>query len=98
MSFLVVVSYDVLTRSAAGRRRLRRVANVCEDFGQRVQSSVFECLVDPEQWTRFRGRLLAEYNSETDSLRFYYLGKSWKGRKEHHGAKSTADMDDPLIV
>ncbi len=98
MSFLVIVSYDVSTVSATGRRRLRRVAKACEDFGQRVQSSVFECLVDPEQWTRFRARLLDEYNSEEDSLRFYFLGRNWKGRKEHHGIKSTPDLTDPLIV
>jgi CRISPR-associated protein Cas2 len=98
MSFLVIVSYDVSTETGAGKRRLRRVAKVCEDFGQRVQNSVFECLVDPEQWTRFRARLLDEYNAEEDSLRFYFLGKSWRGRKEHYGSKPTRDLDDPLIL
>ena len=98
MSFLVIVSYDVATGSAAGRRRLRRVASLCQDFGQRVQNSVFECLVDPEQWTRFRARLLDEYNREQDSLRFYFLGKNWKGRKEHHGAKPIPEPDEPLIL
>ncbi len=98
MSFLVIVSYDVSTETAEGRRRLRRVAGVCKDFGQRVQNSVFECLVDPEQWTRFRARLMEEYNDEEDSLRFYFLGKNWKGRKEHYGAKPTTDPDEPLIV
>ncbi len=98
MSFLVIVSYDVATDSAAGRRRLRRVANACKDFGQRVQNSVFECLVDPEQWTRFRARLLSEFHPEKDSLRFYFLGKAWKGRKEHHGAKPIQEPDEPLII
>lgn len=98
MSFLVIVSYDVSTETAAGRRRLRRVAKTCEDFGQRVQHSVFECLVDPEQWTRFRARLLGEYSEEEDSLRFYFLGKNWKGRREHYGIKATKDPDEPLIV
>ena len=98
MSTLVIVSYDVSTGAAAGRRRLRRVAKLCEDFGQRVQNSVFECLVDPAQWTVFRARLLSEYNEEEDSLRFYFLGKNWKGRKEHYGAKSTIDPEEPLII
>ncbi len=98
MSFLVVVSYDVSTERPAGRRRLRRVAGVCEDFGQRVQNSVFECLVNPEQWTRLQARLFEEYDSEEDSLRFYFLGKKWRGRKEHHGAKPTPEPEEPLIV
>ena len=98
MSFLVIVSYDVSTATAEGRRRLRRVARTCSDYGQRVQNSVFECLVDPEQWTRFRARLLEEYNEDEDSLRVYFLGKNWKGRREHFGAKPTTDPEDPLIV
>lgn len=98
MSFLVVVSYDVSTESPAGRRRLRRVASVCEDYGRRVQNSVFECLVDSEQWVRFRARLLEEYDGAEDSLRFYFLGRNWRRRKEHHGAKRTPEPDDPLIV
>ncbi len=95
---LVVVSYDVSTESAAGKRRLRRVAKTCTDFGQRVQNSVFECLVDPEQWTRLRARLLAEYDGAEDSLRFYFLGRKWRSRREHHGTKATVDPEDPLIV
>ncbi len=98
MSFLVIVSYDVSTATTAGRRRLRRVAGVCEDYGQRVQNSVFECLVDPALWVRFRSRLFEEYNKEKDSLRFYFLGKNWQGRKEHYGAKPTTEPEDPLIV
>lgn len=95
---LVIVSYDVSTVSPQGRRRLRRVAKICTDFGQRVQNSVFECLVDPEQWTRLKAALLREYNPDEDSLRFYFLGKNWKGRKEHYGAKPTYDPEGPLIV
>lgn len=95
---MVIVSYDVSTESPAGRRRLRRVAKTCLDFGQRVQKSVFECMVDPEQWTRLRGRLVAEFNPQEDSLRFYFLGSNWRRRIEHLGAKPTVDPEGPLIV
>lgn len=95
---LVVVSYDVSTQEAAGRRRLRRVAKVCTNFGLRVQNSVFECLVDPEQWTRLRASLLAEYEPGEDSLRFYFLGRNWRPRREHHGTKSVPDPEEPMIV
>jgi CRISPR-associated protein Cas2 len=95
---MVIVSYDVSTETAVGRRRLRRVAKACLDFGQRVQKSVFECLVDPEQWTRLRGRLVDEFNPKEDSLRFYFLGSNWRRRVEHLGAKPALDPEGPLIV
>ncbi|MEM1206735.1 MAG: CRISPR-associated endonuclease Cas2 [Acidobacteriota bacterium] len=95
---LVLVSYDVSTRTDAGRRRLRRIAKICEDYGQRVQKSVFECLVDPEQWTRMRAKLVAEMDPEEDSLRFYFLGKSWRGRVEHEGAHPSVDLEGPLVL
>ena len=95
---LVLVSYDVSTTSPAGRRRLRRVARVCLDFGQRVQNSVFECVVDPTQWTQLKLRLLKEVDENEDSLRFYFLGANGKGRKEHYGIKTVLDLDGPLIA
>jgi CRISPR-associated protein Cas2 len=95
---LVLVSYDVSTRDEAGRRRLRRVARLCEDRGQRVQHSVFECLVDQAQWASFRNALLAEYDPRQDSLRFYFLGNEWKRRVEHSGAKPSYDPQGPLIL
>jgi len=95
---MVLVSYDVSTKDEAGRRRLRRVARACEDFGQRVQNSVFECLVDPAQWVRLRARLLAEADAAQDSLRFYFLGAEWKHRVEHVGAKLAYDPEGTLIV
>jgi len=95
---LVLVSYDVSTTTTAGRRRLRRVAKTCQDYGQRVQNSVFECLVDPEKWVRLRGRLVEEYKPEEDSLRFYFLGSNWRPRIEHLGAKPTLDQQGPLIA
>ena len=95
---MVVVTYDVSTETAAGRRRLRRVAKLCEDIGQRVQNSVFECWVQPAQWVELRRRLIAETQHEQDSLRFYFLGKNWRRRVEHVGAKPSYDPQGPLIV
>lgn len=94
----VLVTYDVSTKSKAGKRRLRRVAKACLDFGQRVQNSVFELKVDPGQWAECKGRLFAEVDPEEDSLRFYYLGANWKRRVEHYGAKPSLDVDGPLII
>lgn len=95
---LVLVTYDVSTETAAGRRRLRRVANACKDWGQRVQLSVFECEVDPAQWVALKARLLAEIDPTTDSLRFYYLGSNARRRVEHVGAKPALDLDGPLVL
>ena len=94
----VLVSYDVATSSDGGQRRLRRVAKRCLDYGQRVQFSVFECIVDPAQWTILRKRLIDEIDPAEDSLRFYFLGSNWKHRVEHIGAKETVDLEGPLIV
>ena len=95
---MVLVTYDVATDSKAGRRRLRAVARACEDWGQRVQYSVFECELDPAQWTALRARLEDIIDPSTDSLRFYMLGREWRRRVEHVGAKPSLDMDGPLIV
>lgn len=95
---LVLVSYDVSTVDRQGQRRLRRVAKACESYGQRVQNSVFECLVDPERWTRLRLRLLDEIDPKSDSLRFYFLGSNFERRIEHHGAKDPPDLRGPLLV
>jgi CRISPR-associated protein Cas2 len=95
---LVVVAYDVNTETEEGRKRLRRVARVCEDCGQRVQNSVFECLVDAARWTRVRAQLISEISEACDSLRFYFLGDNWKGRIEHVGAKASYDPQGALIV
>lgn len=95
---MVLVSYDVSTIDLAGRRRLRHVAKTCLNYGIRVQNSVFECNVDPAQWTTFRARLLSIFDSELDSLRFYFLGTNYKNRIEHHGAKPAVDVEDPLIL
>ena len=95
---MMLVSYDVSTLDRAGRRRLRRLARACRDYGQRVQFSVFECIVDPAQWAVLRQRLIEEIDPGTDSLRFYRLGSNWEGRVEHYGAKAGFDQEGPLIV
>jgi CRISPR-associated protein Cas2 len=96
---LVLVSYDVTTINKRGQRRLRRVAKICESFGLRVQNSVFECIVDPAQWIRLRNLLLKAYSKEEDSLRFYFLGKNWESRVEHHGTKAILNLEkDALII
>lgn len=94
---LVLVSYDVNTEDAAGRRRLRRISKLCSDWGQRVQFSVFECLVDNAQWLKLRASLLHEMDEEKDSLRFYMLGNRWRGHVEHVGAKPAYDPEGTLI-
>lgn len=95
---MVLVSYDVSTTSKEGRRRLRRVAKVCNDYGQRVQNSVFECVVDPAQWTGLRKKLLKILEPEEDSLRFYFLGSNWRKRRESHGLQKALDVDGPMVV
>ena len=95
---MVLVTYDVNTESPEGRRRLRRVAKACKNVGQRVQFSVFECLVDPAQWTALRARLTDEIDPDKDSLRFYFLGSNWKRRVEHVGAKPGYDPEGTLLI
>ena len=95
---MVLVSYDVSMEDKEGPRRLRRVAKVCKNYGQRVQYSVFECLVDPAQWAMLRQNLIDEIDENKDSLRFYFLGANWRRRLEHIGAKKGIDQQGPLIV
>ncbi|KUK42974.1 CRISPR-associated endonuclease Cas2 [Acetomicrobium sp. S15 = DSM 107314] len=95
---MVLITYDVNITSEGGTRRLRKVARICQNYGQRVQNSVFECLVDPTQWAMLRHELLQAYDSSKDSLRFYFLGANWKRRVEHQGAKETYDPEGPLIL
>ena len=94
---MVLVCYDVNTLEDDGKKRLRRVAKHCENWGQRVQFSVFECLVEPAQWTALREKLTAAIDEEKDSLRFYFLGANWQRRVEHVGAKEAVNPEGPLI-
>ena len=84
---MVLITYDVSTETLEGRRRLTRVAKTCKNYGQRVQLSVFECLVDPAQWATLKDKLTTIIDPAKDSLRFYYLGSNYKPRVEHIGAK-----------
>lgn len=95
---LVLISYDVATPDKAGQRRLRQVAKQCQDYGQRVQYSVFECVVDPAQWAVLRNGLIEIIDKEEDSLRFYFLGSNWRRKVEHVGAKKAVDLEAPLIL
>jgi CRISPR-associated protein Cas2 len=95
---LVLVTYDVNVTEGNGARRLRRVAKACQDFGQRVQYSVFEIEVDPAQWTLLKARLEGIIDPVRDSLRYYHLGANWQRRVEHIGAKPAQDLNGPLIV
>lgn len=95
---MVVVSYDVSTKSKSGQKRLRKVAETCLNYGIRAQYSVFECIVDPSQWEMLKHQLLSIYNPEEDNLRFYYLGSNWKNRLENFGVSKNINADDPFIL
>jgi CRISPR-associated protein Cas2 len=95
---MVLITYDVNTETEAGKRRLRQVARTCENHGQRVQFSVFECLVEPALWVKLRSKLMGLVEPSTDSLRFYFLGSNWQNRVEHVGAKAAYDPEGPLIL
>lgn len=95
---LVLITYDVNTEDKAGRTRLRKVAKVCVNYGQRVQNSVFECLLDPVQKRLVTKQLQDIMNPEKDSLRLYNLGNSYETRIEHYGAKETYAPEDVLML
>ena len=95
---MVLVSYDVMVTSPGGHKRLRNVAKACNNYGQRVQYSVFECVLDPAQWVQLKNKLEKIIDEKTDSLRYYHLGANYKRRIEHIGAKPSYDVDGPLIV
>lgn len=95
---VVVVTYDVSTETKEGRKRLRRVAQACQDFGVRVQKSVFECSVGAAEWVSLRARLLDELDQREDSLRFYFLDEITRQRTEHHGLGKPIDLEGPLVV
>jgi CRISPR-associated protein Cas2 len=95
---LILITYDVSTVEKAGLRRLRRVARACEDYGVRVQKSVFECQVGQTEWVQLRDRLLHEITEDQDSLRFYFLDETAKQRIEHHGVAKPMDLTEPLIL
>ncbi|HRP94384.1 MAG TPA: CRISPR-associated endonuclease Cas2 [Ignavibacteriaceae bacterium] len=95
---MVIVSYDVSTTTKSGKKRLKKVADTCLNFGIRAQNSVFECIVDPAQWELLKNELLSIYKEEEDSLRFYYLGSNWQRRLEHYGKDKNLNIEDPFIL
>lgn len=95
---MVLISYDVSTTDLSGRRRLRKIAKECVNYGQRVQNSVFEVNVDYSEFIKLKDRLLKLIDESEDSLRIYYLGNNWKRRIEHFGAKETYDSEGTLIL
>jgi len=95
---MVLIAYDVNTETSAGQKRLRKVAKQCENYGQRVQNSVFECLIDGAQLKMLKSLLVEIIDPDKDSLRFYYLGNNWRHRIEHIGAKESVDLEGPLIT
>lgn len=95
---LVLITYDVNTEDAAGRRRLRQIAKQCVNYGQRVQNSVFECSLDAAQCRMLQAKLLDIMDAKKDSLRFYYLGNRYENKIEHFGCKQTYLPEEPLIL
>lgn len=95
---MVLVSYDVMVTSCDGPKRLRKVAKACTNYGQRVQFSVFECVIDPTQWVSLKHQLESIIDHNTDSLRYYYLGAKWQNKVEHVGAKPSINFENALIV
>jgi CRISPR-associated protein Cas2 len=95
---MVLVSYDVMVTSPGGQNRLRKVSKACTNYGQRVQYSVFECVIDPAQWVSLKNMLETIIDEKVDSLRYYYLGANYKRRVEHVGAKPSYDVNGPLVV
>lgn len=94
---LVLVTYDVSTISKGGSKRLRRVARICQNYGQRVQNSVFECVVDATQYTTLKHELRQVMNESCDSIRFYRLGKNYQTKVVHYGVKDSIDLKGPLL-
>lgn len=95
---LVLITYDVCTQDAAGRSRLRKVAKECVNYGQRVQNSVFECVLDASQTLLLKDRLIGLIDEKEDSLRFYYLGNNYKTKVEHFGSKASYEAEGTLMI
>jgi CRISPR-associated protein Cas2 len=95
---MVLITYDINVGTKAGRKRLRQVAKQCQNYGQRVQNSVFECIVDPALLKQLQARLEAIIDPETDSIRYYYLGNEWRNRVEYIGAKVSLDVEGTLLA
>mgnify|MGYP001623267694 FL=1 len=95
---LVLITYDVNTEDSAGKKRLRKVAKECQNYGQRVQNSVFECIMDTAKAREVKEKILKLIDKDKDSLRFYYLGEKYKNKVEHYGTKECFDLEDSLLI
>jgi len=95
---MVLITYDVNTETEKGKKRLRKVSKACQNYGQRVQNSVFECIIDSARLKELQARLDALIDGEKDSLRYYYLGDEWRNRVEHRGAKVPLDLEGTLVA
>ena len=95
---LVLITYDVSTKDAAGRKRLRKVAKECVNYGQRVQNSVFECILDTSQLLRLKDKLVSIIDEDEDSIRFYNIGNKYQTKIEHFGVKESYEAEGVLIV
>ncbi|MEG2751499.1 MAG: CRISPR-associated endonuclease Cas2 [Anaerorhabdus sp.] len=95
---LVLITYDVNTKSKSGTKRLRKVAKQCVNYGHRVQNSVFECILDSSQCIKLKFILLDIIDEKTDNLRFYYLGNNYKNKVEYYGISRGIDVDDTLVL
>ena len=95
---MVLITYDESTETESGKSRLHRVSKKCQDYGQRVQNSVFECIIDPARLKLLQAALEKIIDPEVDSIRYYYLGDKWRNRVEHIGAKASMDLEGTLIT
>ncbi len=95
---MVLITYDVNTETPAGQKRLRKVAKACQNFGQRVQNSVFECILDSARFVALQSQLEGIINKDKDSLRYYLLGNEWQNKVKHIGAKPTMNLEEPIIL
>ncbi len=94
----ILITYDVNTSTAQGRKRLRKVSKECVNYGQRVQNSVYECEIDNAKWLKVKHILLSIIDEENDSIRFYYFGDRKKSRVEHYGTKPSLDVTEPIVL
>lgn len=95
---LILLAYDVNTEDKKGQKRLRKIAKLCENYGQRVQNSLFECLVDPAERAQLEQEIFDVFDPEKDSIRIYNLGKHWQSRIEHYGAKPSYDPEGNMVI
>lgn len=95
---LILITYDVCTEDSSGKKRLRKVAKECVNYGTRVQNSVFECVVNASQFLIVKNKLLKIMDKDKDSIRFYHLGNNYKSKVEHYGVERNPEVEGVLII